>query len=84
MLLLLDEYPYPSSNYILCSCTSNTLTLTLTLTLILTLILARTDETRSLGNRSLNILTKPTRTSPLQAGNMLNDSKLQLSRDAKR
>lgn len=78
MLLLLDEYPYPSSNYILCSCTSNTLTL------ILTLILARTDETRSLGNRSLNILTKPTRTSPLQAGNMLNDSKLQLSRDAKR
>lgn len=82
MLLLLDEYPYPSSNYILCSCTSNTLTLTLTL--ILTLILARTDETRSLGNRSLNILTKPTRTSPLQAGNMLNDSKLQLSRDAKR
>lgn len=82
MLLLLDEYPYPSSNYILCSCTSNTLTLTLTL--ILTLILARTDETRSLGNRSLNTLTKPTRTSPLQAGNMLNDSKLQLSRDAKR
>lgn len=78
MLLLLDEYPYPSSNYILCSCTSNTLTL------ILTLILARTDETRSLGNRSLNTLTKPTRTSPLQAGNMLNDSKLQLSRDAKR
>lgn len=82
MLLLLDEYPYPSSNYILCSCTSNTLTLTLTL--ILTLILARTDETHSLGNRSLNTLTKPTRTSPLQAGNMLNDSKLQLSRDAKR
>lgn len=78
MLLLLDEYPYPSSHYILCSCTSTThshsdLTLTLTLTL-----------TRSLGNRSLNTLTKPTRTSPLQAGNTPNDSKPQLSRDAKR
>lgn len=74
MLLLLDEYPYPSSHYILCSCTSTTLTLTLALTL----------TTRSLGNRSLNTLTKPTRTSRLQAGNMLNDSKPQLSRDAKR